>query len=69
MNEEEIQSALHAMNVDQHDIFEHVTQSVQKQMNSSTTDRLRLFITGNAETGKSFTFVKKSSQSMLLKTS
>lgn len=43
------------MNTKQRDVFVYITRSILEQTNG-TNDRLRLFITGNAGTGKTFLF-------------
>ncbi|CAG9799443.1 unnamed protein product [Chironomus riparius] len=55
MTDDQFVTAQRAMNVGQRELFIHITQSIQDQMNGST-DRERLFITGGAGTGKTFVF-------------
>lgn len=55
MTEVEFANAQNQMNDGQKDIFKTITQSILEQLNGST-DRLRLFITGGAGTGKTFVF-------------
>ncbi len=56
MTNEDFNRSCQAMNLDQKALFHHVTEAIQKQMDGSNEDRLRMFITGGAGTGKTFTF-------------
>lgn len=53
-NENEYQTSLAAMNVCQRDLFNFITRCIQNQILGSL-DRIKLFITGGAGTGKTFT--------------
>ncbi|GFT71148.1 ATP-dependent DNA helicase [Trichonephila clavipes] len=44
------------MNVGQKDAFLFITKIISEQLNNQSDERLRLFITGNAGTGKTFVF-------------
>ena len=55
MNQDEFQQAQRAMNVGQREVFSFITRNVHDQIMNGNKDRIRLFITGNAGTGKSFT--------------
>ena len=55
MDDEQFQQATRAMNLGQRETLSFVTQSVRDQMEGSQ-DRLRIFITGQAGTGKTFLF-------------
>ncbi|GFR28760.1 ATP-dependent DNA helicase [Trichonephila clavata] len=56
MTDNEFLSARRAMNVGQKDAFLFITRSISEQLNNQSDERLRLFITGNAGTGKTFLF-------------
>ncbi|KAJ8719782.1 hypothetical protein PYW08_011957 [Mythimna loreyi] len=55
MADDEFNSSCRAMNADQAEVFRFVTQNIQEQIQGND-NRLRLFITGNAGTGKTFLF-------------
>jgi hypothetical protein len=55
MTEEQFQSAMAAMNVKQREIYTVLTRHIRDELNGSE-GRLRMFITGNAGCGKTFTF-------------
>lgn len=54
MNDQEFDTARNAMNVEQRNLFNRLTSSIQNQLQGSP-DREYIFITGGAGTGKSFT--------------
>jgi hypothetical protein len=56
MTDDELLQARRAMNVGQKDAFVFITKSILEQLNNHSDERLRLFITGNAGTGKTFLF-------------
>lgn len=53
LEETEFQRAQNAMNLGQREVLRRFTESIQAQQ-AGSNERLRLFITGNAGTGKSF---------------
>ncbi|XP_054719206.1 ATP-dependent DNA helicase PIF1-like [Uloborus diversus] len=55
MDDIQFQNAVQAMNLRQKDIFKYITSSIQDQLGGSQ-HRERLFITGQAGTGKTFLF-------------
>jgi PIF1-like helicase len=55
LSREQFERGLGAMNVTQRDIFESITSRCAQQLNGNLI-RLKLFITGNAGTGKTFLF-------------
>ncbi|GFQ80758.1 ATP-dependent DNA helicase [Trichonephila clavata] len=56
MTDDEFLYARRAMNVGQMEAFLFITRSISEQLNNQSDERLRLFITGNAGTGKTFLF-------------
>lgn len=56
MTDDEFLNATRAMNVGQKDALIFITRSISEQLNNQSDERLRLFITGNAGTGKTFLF-------------
>lgn len=55
MADDEFNTSCRAMNADQAEVFRFVTRNIQEQIQGND-NRLRLFITGNAGTGKTFLF-------------
>jgi len=55
MTDEQFQAACGGMNLRQRELFNLITRSIQEQLNGNE-NRLRLFVTGGAGTGKTYTF-------------
>ncbi|GBP80549.1 hypothetical protein EVAR_39419_1 [Eumeta japonica] len=55
MSNDQFQRAQHAMNVDQRQLFIHITESIKNQLNGDIK-REKIFVTGGAGTGKTFLF-------------
>lgn len=55
MTEEQFQAARNGMNPKQMELYNFVTNSIEEQLNGSE-NRVRLFVTGGAGTGKTYTF-------------
>ncbi|KAG5674477.1 hypothetical protein PVAND_004445 [Polypedilum vanderplanki] len=55
MTDEQFEIVRNALNVQQRDLFNLVTRSIQQQM-AGSNERLKLFVTGGAGVGKTFTF-------------
>ncbi|GFQ71451.1 ATP-dependent DNA helicase [Trichonephila clavata] len=56
MTDDEFLYARRAMNVGQKDVFLFITRSISEQLSNQSDERLRLFMTGKAGTGKTFPF-------------
>lgn len=56
MNEEQFQAAYRAMNLKQRELLLLVTRNIKEQLEQNSSRRLRLFVTGGAGVGKTFTF-------------
>ncbi|KAG5666270.1 hypothetical protein PVAND_017605 [Polypedilum vanderplanki] len=55
MTDEQFETVRNALNVQQRDLFNLVTRSIHQQM-AGSNERLKLFVTGGAGVGKTFTF-------------
>ncbi|GBP44041.1 hypothetical protein EVAR_85195_1 [Eumeta japonica] len=55
MTNEQFQAVQQALNVEQRELYNTITASIQRQQQDESGAKLRYFITGGAGTGKSFT--------------
>jgi hypothetical protein len=54
MSDEQFQAARQSLNINQRELYNKITLSIQQQLNGSE-ERVKFFVTGGAGTGKSFT--------------